>query len=250
MDRWLENPESLDVAVLEKVNEIIKMWRTRLSCISWFMRGVNETIARMANEEENCKGRFWEGRFKSQALLDEAALLSCMAYVDLNPIRAAMEPDLASSDFTSIHQRIFDYAKYKHTQSSVEHTVVERVKQQRELKAELVLDKQSEAPLMPFSGSSHTVIHTALPFTREDYFELVDATGRLICDGKRGFIKADVPPLIPQLGINPDKWIDHVRHFNQHYGASAGSGKKLKAYAGLFGRAWCKGVCSSAAAYA
>ena len=53
-------------------------WHERLYDIGWFMRGVNETIARMANEEENCKGRFWEGRYKSQALLDETAVLSCM----------------------------------------------------------------------------------------------------------------------------------------------------------------------------
>ena len=45
------------------------------------MRVLNQSIARMANAEDQVTGRFWEGRFKSHALLDEAAVLTAMAYV-------------------------------------------------------------------------------------------------------------------------------------------------------------------------
>ncbi|GLQ73449.1 hypothetical protein GCM10007932_28090 [Vibrio penaeicida] len=50
------------------------------------MRMLNQDIVTQANKEDGCTRHFWEGRFKSQALLDEPAPAAAMAYVDLNPI--------------------------------------------------------------------------------------------------------------------------------------------------------------------
>eukprot|EP00487_Bulimina_marginata_P007917 TRINITY_DN29708_c0_g1_i1.p1 TRINITY_DN29708_c0_g1~~TRINITY_DN29708_c0_g1_i1.p1 ORF type:complete len:198 (-),score=18.99 TRINITY_DN29708_c0_g1_i1:222-815(-) len=104
---------SLNHSELLTIEQTAQVYKQRLMDISWFMRVLNESIAREANKEDNCTGRFWEGRFKSQALLDEAALISCMAYVDLNPVRAKIAVTPETSDYTSIKQRIQEALNHK-----------------------------------------------------------------------------------------------------------------------------------------
>ena len=80
--------------------------RKRLCHLSWFMRAFSESIAVRANAEDDCTGRFWEGRFTSVAILDQAALIACMAYVDLNPVRAGIVDRPEQGRCTSFRQRV------------------------------------------------------------------------------------------------------------------------------------------------
>ena len=118
MDRWCalfkgpllvqryRDGEGLKPFERTTVSDIASVWRKRLASISWFMRCLNQPIARQANLEDNCTGKFWESRFTSQALKSEEALLSCMAYVDLNPVRAGIADTPESSSHTSIRERL------------------------------------------------------------------------------------------------------------------------------------------------
>jgi len=140
----------------------VALWRARLSDLSWFMRCLNEAIARRANKEDGCTGHFWEGRFRSQALLDEAALLTCMSYVDLNPIRAGMAASLGESDFTSIQQRLKDAARQLFAGGDGQDT-----KPHRSRRPELAA----------FARSGAGDLERDLPIGFEQYVELLAATG-------------------------------------------------------------------------
>ena len=159
--------DQMGQAEMAMVREMAETYRARLHDLSWFMRVLNESLARQANAEDDCTGRFWEGRFKSQALLDEQALLAAMAYVDLNPVRAGMAETPESSDYTSIQERL-GCAPAATPNEPVQEPAPEPLPQ---------------APLMPFDATGRTA--WAVPFGFEEYVALVEWTGRLVHPAKR-----------------------------------------------------------------
>lgn len=189
---------------LKWIDELLTTWRERLADLSWLMRCINEPIARMANAEDRCNGSFWEGRFKSQALLDERALLACMAYVDLNPIRAAMASTPEKSDYTSIQERI------SHPEGNGLASFVEQ------------------------SGN-------ALPFDLKDYLELVDWGGREVKRNKHGYIPASTPPILVRLNMNASPVLKYLAKDDLPSTGALGPVSRLREFAASVGRQFVKG---------
>ena len=77
---------------------------------------------------------------------------------------------------------------------------------------------------------------------KHDYLELVDWTGRAIREDKRGFIPADVPPILSCLGLEAENWIETVRHFRRHFYDYVGPADVLVQYSRATGRSWLRGV--------
>ncbi len=203
MHQYLGNAD-LTEPELAHVADLIATWRNRLCDLSWFMRCLNEPIARLANAEDHCTGRFWEGRFKSQALLDARAVLACMAYVDLNPIRAAMAKTPEQSDYTSIQERIL----------------------------------QPENTCLRAFGEQDDV---GIPFDLKDYLELVDWGGREIRHNKRGYIPAHTPPILTRLKMNAVPVLNYLGKADQPTFGAVGPVSMLRAFAKSVGRSFIKG---------
>ncbi len=189
----------------------IRMLRERLGSLSWLMRCLVEPIARRANREDGCKGRFWEGRYKCQALCDERSILAAMAYVDLNPIRAGMADRLETSAHTS---------------------AAERASQARKDPA------SASSPLKPVAGS----LRPTFDLTVADYLQILDWTGRQLAQGKRGRISPDAPAVLSTIDHEGTRWTTRVAAFGSGWHRAAGSAQDLMALAERMGQQWLAGL--------
>ena len=214
--------KSLLAVELQTVRSCIAIYRARLQSLSWFMKCLNEPIARQANKEDGCTGHFWEARFKSQALFSEDALLSAMAYVDLNPVRACMADTPESSEFTSIKERIepqFDLAA----------AITQQIQSESLRSFDLPLK-----PLAKFDGDLKLGEQLGILFWAVDYLTLVDTTGRIIRADtqfscihantglvppirQRGAITTSFPPILERLNLDIEVWLIRTQSFERHY---------------------------------
>ena len=203
-EKWLlaypgrySNPKFAKQRALKKQaimgdKEKLKTYRKRLGSLSWFMGRLNEPLAKQSNQEDYCTGRFWEGRYSSQALLDEAAVFSCMAYVDLNPIRAGIAEKIDESKYTAINKRVKRLKE------------VDPIEVQKELDASI-------------TAITHHIKSKQLPISLKDYIELVEYAGKSIKYPNKSAMPAHVKSTLSSLNLQPNHWLKQIESFGDYY---------------------------------
>ncbi len=220
-----------------KDRKLVKELRSRLSDPSWLLRQLKQSIATRSNAEDETTGHFFEGRFKCRKVTDEAGLLICGIYVDLNQIRAEEAASVAASKRTS---------GYRRRQA----LKARRKKQQSAVKWDGFLcpintrgDGQADG--YPKAGGLDSLRASdkgLLEMSVDDYLKLLDWVGRQSHRGKRGKISDDTPPVLEGLGIDGRSLVTLVEQFETLFHAAVGTASGLAAFAAKLGRRWLQGA--------
>ncbi len=268
LDEQLAEPTDSDVERLAADAERIAVVRRRLSDISWFMRALSEPIARLANKQDECTGRFWEGRFRAQRIVDDAGLLACAMYVDLNPVRAALADSPDRANYTSAYDRIraeqgeqipsaaFDLMSVSTEQAGkhLRETSASDRKHQRRAKRRNATGKQILRDLwlapMTLSGSKMAddpEVHRRgvrasdkgfLNLDWDQYLTLLRWTAKQSAKGQVGLMPEKLRGILGALGIEASMWRDLVWNYKRYFGRStcAGSPDAMSADAARSGK--------------
>lgn len=194
----------------------LKQIRSRLSDISWWMRLLCQNIATRANREDEEVGKFFQGRFKAVRLLDEESLLACAAYVDLNPIRAALAETLESSDHTSVQRRV------QAIEQATEEELESRVSADRMLSPVAVDPVRDPLGAQPSTSPHRCSDKGFLDMSSVEYLQLLDWTARRVVPGKPGATSEPTPPLLARLSLKAEVWCELVSQFGELFHIVAG----------------------------
>ncbi|HBJ38684.1 MAG TPA: hypothetical protein DDZ51_28820 [Planctomycetaceae bacterium] len=252
-------PTSAEIEMIVNCPERLAEVRLRLSDVSWWMRILCQKIAIRANLEDGELGKFWQSRYRAVRLLDEEALLACAAYVDLNPIRAAIAETLETSDFTSVQRRIQSMLAEEITASAQPESLADPCNDittsaseprlpDREPTAEATpatmhagrdssspaflapveLDRRGDAvgPCPSFSGQRCSD-KGFLAMSLDEYLALLDWTARQHVSGKQGATPKDVPPIFARLAVRPEVWCELASDFGRLFGVIAGQPHRI-----------------------
>ena len=205
----------------------IREKRRRFSNLSWFMKCLCEPIAKQANAEDDVRGHFWESRYKAQPLLDEMAIAACMAYVDLNPVRANLANTPEASDFTSVQARIHDRCQAQNPSAGDPPSQPPANASQADWLVPIELtSKRAESPeTQPLRRASNK---GCLPMSLDKYLQLLDWTGRQFRHDKPGAISGDLKPILERLDCTTEAWLDLVTNFRRRFRTEAGKPDSLK----------------------
>jgi hypothetical protein len=227
--------------------------RRRLSSVSWLMGTVCENLARRANAEDGCRGRFWETRFGCRELADETAILVCGIYVDLNQIRSGEASTPEQSRYTSAYDRIEGRkARRVASEPPGQRPAAAAARRDRWL-CELSLEENADSDIS--AGQRSTSPWRAsdkglLPISLDDYLELLDWTGRQVRSDKPGAIPDHLAPILDRLHIHAEHWVQTVTQFESLFGHVAGRVEQITRAAHRLGRRWLHGAASAAKAFA
>jgi hypothetical protein len=262
-----EEPNEFELNSIRNDPRKLETIRLRLSDLGWWMRVLCQYIAVRANREDHELGKFWQSRFRAVRFLDEAALLACAAYVDLNPIRAAVTQTLEQSHYTSVQRRIQSFSPTNDNSTSVTSATSQPKKEisdnpvgavrsaaigneevpqsvspiavQSLVSADRFLSPIALIPaddqkLRPQASSNRFRCSDKgfLPLSQGDYLELLDWTARQVAPGKRGTTPPLTPPLFQRLsGKLPTAtaWVELVQDFGKLFATVAGHPQTIRA---------------------
>ena len=281
IDEHLADPTTNAVDSLANDIDRIKLIRVRLSDPSWFMKALCEPIARLANFQDHVTGHFWEGRFKAQSITDEAGLLACSMYVDLNPIRAAMAVSPEEAIHTSAYDRIKALKGGTIESAAVDLVAIEteeagrilRTSTPDQLRKRKAAAKKKRGPSIlrdawlspltinergkPGAQPSRSGVRASnkgfLWLSLADYLKLLRWTARQrVGSLEQPIIPKELEPILAKIGIDAKMWCDLVWNFKKYFGggSAAGSPKSLKESAQKRNRNFVRGQHASAGCFA
>ena len=220
-DRSPEEPNEFELNSIRNNPIELETIRKRLSDVSWWMRLLCQNIGTRANLEDKQVGKFFQGRFRAVRILDEESLLACAAYVDLNPIRAAMAETLETSEFTSVQRRIEALQQEGNATQAVGVTVDSFL-------SPLTIDEKHD-PLGACANQTRVRCSDKgfLSLSTMDYLELLDASSRMVRPDKAGFTPSEIAPIFERLKLDADYWRLQVQNFGRLFANVAGKPKDV-----------------------
>ncbi len=179
-------------AEIAKVEALAETYRAWLHDLSWFMRTLNEHIARQANAEDAVKGRFWKVASRARRCWRRWRMWISTRCAPGSPRRWRTQT-AAPSKSASVRCRTRSIPRSPPQSPPV--SLPPSALEGETLRTEEETQALPKIPLMPFDATARTP--WAVPFAFEDYLELVDWTGRALRSDERGHIAARHPHILP-----------------------------------------------------